>query len=84
VRAGQQLVIPGFKAVSSKGTTTAAPTARPAPAPETPVVSTAQEPAAPKFELTPPPPGQDLDAGLKNTETEVPTIKVEEPAPETN
>lgn len=82
VRAGQQLVIPGFKAVSGKGTTTVAPAPRPVT--ETPVVSTAPEPAAPKFELTPPPPGQDLDAGLKETETEVPTIKVEEPAPEAN
>jgi LysM repeat protein len=82
VRAGQQLVIPGFKAVSSKGTTTVAPATRPVT--ETPVVSTAPEPAAPRFELTPPPPGQDLDAGLKEAETEVPTIKVEEPAPATN
>ena len=62
VRAGQQLVIPGFKAVSGKGTTTAAPATRPAA--EAPVVSTAPESAAPKFELTPPPPGQDLDASL--------------------
>jgi LysM repeat protein len=80
VRAGQQLVIPGFRAVSGKGTTIAAP-ARPA---ETPTVSTTPASAAPRFELTPPPPGQDLDAGLKEAETEVPTIKVEEPAPATN
>ena len=34
----------------------------------------------PHFELKAPPPGQDLDAGLKDsTATEVPTIKVEEP-----
>lgn len=73
VRAGQQLVIPGFKAVGNRGTT---PASEPAPA------TTA--PAAPKFELTPPPAGQDLDAGLKDAETEVPTIKVEDPAPPTN
>lgn len=75
VRAGQQLVIPGFKAVTGKGTTTAAKPATPAPA--------AAEPAAPKFDLTPPPPGQDLDSGLKAAETEIPTIKVEEAAPAT-
>lgn len=83
VRAGQQLVIPGFKAVSSKGTTTTTPAAT-QPATETPVVSTSQEPTAPRFDLAPPPPGQDLDAGLKGADTQVPTIKVEEPAPEAN
>jgi hypothetical protein len=36
------------------------------------------------FDVTPPPPGQDLDSGLKSSDTEVPTIKVEEPAPATN
>jgi LysM repeat protein len=83
VRAGQQLVIPGFKAVGSKGTTTT--TARPVetPAATTPAATT-PAPAAPKFELTPPPAGQDLDAGLKDAETEVPTIKVEDPAPPAN
>lgn len=80
IRAGQQLVIPGFKAVGSSarpaGTAakSAAP-ATPAPAPAEPTVTT------PRFELTPPPPGQDLDAGLKDTATDVPTIKVEEPKP---
>jgi LysM repeat protein len=81
VRAGQQLVIPGFKAVnSSRGTTTVA-----RPAAETPAApaesAPAPAPAAPKFDLSPPPPGQDLDAGLKGADTEVPTIRVEEPAP---
>ncbi len=77
VRAGQQLVIPGFKAVTGKGTTTAS---KPAAA----AAAAAAEPAAPKFDLTPPPPGQDLDSGLKAAETEVPTIKVEEAAPATS
>lgn len=85
VRAGQQLVIPGFKAVnvrssastpakgaSTPAATTAAPASTPAPT-EAPTVTT-----APKFEIAPPPPGQDLDAGLKPAETEVPTVKVEE------
>lgn len=78
VRAGQQLVIPGFKAVTAKGApTTAAPgkTAAAKPAPAT------TPPATPHFEIAPPPPGQDLDSGLKDATTEVPTIKVEEAAP---
>lgn len=81
IRAGQRLVIPGYKAVSSRP---AAPrSAAPAPSAPAPTASTpAAEPtvstAAPHFDLTPPPPGQDLDAGLKGTATEVPTIKVEE------
>ena len=69
IRAGQQLVIPGFKAVGNKGAA-----AKPA--------DTAAAPAAtkaPHFELMAPPPGQDLDAGLKDANPEVPTIKVEEP-----
>jgi LysM repeat protein len=79
VRAGQQLVVPGFKAVTAKGTTTAAPR----PAAETPAapVDPTPAPAAPKFDLSPPPPGQDLDAGLKEADTEVPTIKIEEAVP---
>lgn len=75
VRAGQQLIIPGFKAVGGKGpaTTPAKPAAtKPATAAATPA------PAAPHFEITAPPPGQDLDAGLKDASTEVPTIKVED------
>lgn len=77
VRAGQVLVIPGGKAAAAKP---AAPVA--APIATEPV--TTPPPAAPKFELTPPPPGQDLDSGLKGGETQVPTIKVEDPAPQAN
>lgn len=76
VRAGQQLVIPGFKAVTSRGGTTVAKPAAETP-PATPPAST-----VPRFEITPPPPGQDLDAGLQEAATEVPTIKIEEPAPD--
>lgn len=68
VRAGQQLVIPGFKAVGSKS-----------PAAKSLAATPATASATPHFDLTPPPPGQDLDAGLKATGPEVPTIKVEEP-----
>lgn len=81
VRAGQQLVIPGFTAVSQKGrsaapTPTTAPEAKPVPAEAPPASMT------PHFEITAPPPGQDLDAGLKDAATtEVPTIKVEEAKP---
>lgn len=78
VRAGQQLVIPGFKAVTAKGVTAPATTAAKPAATETPA---ATAPASPRFELSPPPPGQDLDAGLKDASTEVPTIKVEEAQP---
>ena len=91
VRAGQQLIIPGGKAVKSAPASanhapttvkTGAPTkpaastssTGPAPATTTPVPAA----AAPRFEITAPPPGQDLDAGLKEATTEVPTIKVEE------
>ncbi len=67
VRAGQTLVIPGFKTPGgARPATTAAGTP---PAGDAPV----------KIELSPPPPGQDLDAGLKDATTEVPTIKVEDP-----
>ncbi|MSU18787.1 MAG: LysM peptidoglycan-binding domain-containing protein [Lacunisphaera sp.] len=69
VRVGQQLVIPGIKAVGAKSAGTAAAT--PVPALNTP-----------RFELTVPSPGQDLDAGLKGAGTEVPTIKVETPSVE--
>lgn len=89
VRAGQVLVIPGFKAVGAKGakgpkaaTGPAAPakgTANAAPtAAETPAATT---PATPRFEIQAPPPGQDLDSGLKGAGTEVPTIKVEDTPP---
>jgi LysM repeat protein len=83
VRAGQQLTIPGFKAVTAKGVTTPAP--KQASAPETPAATpAATAPASPRFELAPPPPDQDLDAGLKGASTEVPTIKVEETTPPKN
>lgn len=75
IRAGQQLVIPGFKAVGGSARPPAnAAKAAPAPAPAAaePTVTT------PRFELAPPPAGQDLDAGLKGA-TDVPTIKVEGP-----
>jgi LysM repeat protein len=84
VRAGQSLVIPGYKAVAGKGQTTPAkaPASTPAPTPTPPAPAPTTEPAtAPMFDITPPPPGQDLDAGLKPSDTEVPTIKVEESAP---
>jgi len=81
VRAGQQLVIPGFKAVAGKGTTTT-PAAKSAtgatPKPAEATATPAEKPATPHFDIAPPPPGQDLDSGLKAAETEVPTIKVEE------
>lgn len=80
IRAGQKLVIPGFKAVGGKPA--------PATAPATAATAASTEPAATtgpapiKFELKPPPPGQDLDAGLKGAPaTTVPTVKVEEQPP---
>lgn len=88
VRAGQVLVIPGFKAVGPKSNATSSSRTltTPKPAPSVPAASTspaatATPPAdsgAPHFEITAPPPGQDLDAGLKEAPTEVPTIRVEE------
>jgi LysM repeat protein len=75
VRAGQQLVIPGFKAVGPKSSASTAAK----PAAGTPSAATAPAPATPHFEITAPPPGQDLDSGLKEAGTEVPTIKVEAP-----
>jgi len=76
VRVGQQLVIPGFKAVGAKSTGAAKAGSAPAAAAPAPAVN------SPHFELTVPAPGQDLDAGLKGAGTEVPTIKVETPAVE--
>jgi LysM repeat protein len=82
IRVGQKLVIPGFKAVSSKP---AASTAKPAstePAAVGPAKSEASATPAIKFDLKPPPPGQDLDAGLKDAQpAAVPTVKVEEQPP---
>jgi LysM repeat protein len=86
IRAGQQLVIPGYKGLAAKGTgpapkasgtTKPATTAKPATTGNAPAEKPAA-PAGPHFELTPPPPGQDLDSGLKDAGTEVPTIKVED------
>jgi LysM repeat protein len=88
VRAGHELTIPG-------GTGTGKATARKESAPKTqqpaaqpqqppPPQEPADEPTvrtktAPKFEIAPPPPGQDLDSGLKDLPANVPTIKVDEP-----
>lgn len=101
VRAGQKLVIPGFKAVPQKSTaqkssapkSSAAPAKSPAAvkssAPANNAAAPATQPAeptvntTPHFEIAPPPPGQDLDAGLKDQPADVPTIKVEE-QPKTN
>lgn len=83
IRAGQKLVIPGFKAVNS-GSRASAPKSSNSTAPATTPAQTAPaEPTVktPRFEIAPPPAGQDLDAGLKDTATDVPTIKVEEPKP---
>ena len=86
VRAGQSLIIPGFKAVGAKSGTAPAKGA----APDKPAAgksASAETPAAPPaattphFEITAPPPGQDLDSGLKGAGTEVPTIKVEDAQP---
>ncbi|MEY4925014.1 MAG: hypothetical protein RL598_1533 [Verrucomicrobiota bacterium] len=78
VRVGQQLVIPGFKAVGAKSTGAVAATAGSAPAAAAPAPAV----NTPRFELMAPALGQDLDAGLKGAGTEVPTIKVETPAVE--
>ncbi|MDD3179268.1 MAG: LysM peptidoglycan-binding domain-containing protein [Opitutaceae bacterium] len=75
IRAGQKLIIPGFKPVGSKQAVESTP---PPAAPAAPTVTPAPS-SAPRFEITPPPPGQDLDSGLKETGTDVPTIKIEEP-----
>lgn len=86
VRAGQQLIIPGFTPVATKTKsatprTASAPAATPAVAEPAPAETPAAPPASmtPHFDIKAPPVGQDLDAGLKDTTTEVPTIKVEEP-----
>ncbi|WP_438482169.1 LysM peptidoglycan-binding domain-containing protein [Oleiharenicola lentus] len=90
VRAGQTLNIPGGRrangtskpatATAANGAATATPTGDTStpPAETPPAASNVQ-----RFELAPPPPGQDLDAGLKNTTTEeVPTLKLELPSVE--
>jgi LysM repeat protein len=86
VRAGQQLIIPGYKAVGAKGTAAKGgatkPGATPAASADTSTATPAATPASttPHFEIAPPPAGQDLDSGLKDASTEVPTIKVEDAA----
>jgi LysM repeat protein len=74
IRVGQELVIPGFKAPKGKSAGSAPAQADKTAAPaDTTAVNT------PHFDLAPPPPGQDLDSGLKsNTATDVPTIKVDD------
>lgn len=83
VRVGQTLTIPGFKAVGAKAAPAKAPAKPAASAADKPAAEAAPANAVPHFEIKAPPPGQDLDAGLKdNTATDVPTIKVEEPKAE--
>jgi LysM repeat protein len=89
VRAGQSLIIPGHKAGPKSNAspvsrnTSAAKSSTPAAsgttAPATSTTSPAPATASPHYEVTAPPPGQDLDAGLKETPADVPTIKVEDP-----
>ncbi len=79
IRPGQKLIIPGSKAVLVKGSP-ATPAKSPATKPVEPAAAPANEPlpSVPHFQLAPPPAGQDLDAGLKDTGATVPTLKVEE------
>ncbi|MEO6994642.1 MAG: LysM peptidoglycan-binding domain-containing protein [Lacunisphaera sp.] len=86
VRAGQVLVIPGRKGVAksttpsiSRNTSAARSSGTTATATPTPTATPAPAAESAHFEVTAPPPGQDLDAGLKETPTDVPTIKVEDP-----
>jgi LysM repeat protein len=90
VRAGQQLIIPGGKvapknpaaasshASATKPTSTGSSPAGSTPAAATTTANSTPGAAAPHYEVTAPPPGQDLDAGIKENSTEVPTIKVED------
>ncbi len=91
---GQSLIVAGGKsggpkpvAASSGGKSGPKPVAGAAttggPVPTSTPTAAETAAATPHFDLKPPPPGQDLDAGLKeNTSTEVPTVKVEEPKTE--
>ncbi len=79
VRAGQTLIIPGAKGAGVRSTAPAATSAKGSPA--KPAAPEAAPATTPRFEIAPPPPGQDLDSGLKNASTEVPTIKVEDAKP---
>ena len=81
IRVGQQLVIPGYKAVGVKSGASKSATKAPAAGDKPAADSAAAKDTVPHFEIKAPPPGQDLDAGLKeNTAAEVPTIKVDGPA----
>lgn len=87
IRAGQQLNIPGAKAGAAKATAVRPATPEPLRAVDANAPIPTAKPAAdhtPHFEIHAPPPGVDLDAGLKDATTEVPTIKVEETAPPKN
>ncbi|MDP2136444.1 MAG: LysM peptidoglycan-binding domain-containing protein [Candidatus Didemnitutus sp.] len=75
IRAGQQLIIPGLKSTGSTRAASTTPTTAAATAPATTEAAANQ---VPRFEIAPPPPGQDLDAALNEAATDVPTIKVEE------
>lgn len=70
IRPGRELTIPGWKSSGAKPAT-----AKTTPAVEKPAET---KPAAPIFVL--PPPGQDLDQGIKST-SDAPVIKVEEGSP---
>jgi LysM repeat protein len=94
VRAGQHLKIPGSRAAArptstattpattpkSNGVPLTTPVTTPTPAPVNTFEAPAQANDLNRFEIAPPPPGQDLDAGLKELSEEVPTIRVEVPA----
>lgn len=88
IRTGQKLTIPGAKGVARTPAPASPPASAPPPLPgasdTTPAPAPSQPPAddgVVKFELKAPPPGVDLDAGLKGTTTEVPTVQVEEEPP---
>ncbi|MFA5058069.1 MAG: LysM peptidoglycan-binding domain-containing protein [Opitutaceae bacterium] len=73
IRPGQELVIPGFTAVGG-----AAPASQSAPAPtaaQSTTPASTSDAALPA--VTTPPPGQDLDAGLK-PQGDVPVIKIDD------
>lgn len=82
IRAGQKLVIPGGKTARSTQPAAAPATPVAAPATATPEPMPTVSTGAPRFEIAPPPPGQDLDAALKSQPTtEVPTLKIEDTKP---
>jgi len=80
IRAGQELVIPGYKAVGGTGAAgAAAPAGASAPAttPSANAPAAAPAPAGTASATNVPPPDQDLDSGLKPQEN-VPVIKIED------